>query len=104
MTAKGTFSGQGVSGGSSTGCSGSLGSCAGSPLAIAASHEIAQLTIVNLVGQRVTTIFSGSLEPGQYQLHWDGRDQQGRPAASGVYFYQLQLGNQQQLRRMLLLR
>ena len=74
------------------------------PLAIAASHEIAQLTIVNLVGQRVTTIFSGPLEPGQYQLHWDGRDQQGLPAASGVYFYQLQLGNQQQLRRMLLLR
>ena len=74
------------------------------PLAIAASHEIAQLTIVNLVGQRVTTIFSGPLEPGQYQLHWDGRDQQGRPAASGVYFYQLQLGNQQQMRRMLLLR
>jgi hypothetical protein len=74
------------------------------PLAIAAPHEIAQLAIVNLVGQRVATIFSGPLEPGQYQLHWDGRDQHGRPVASGVYFYQLQLGNQQQLRRMLLLR
>lgn len=74
------------------------------PLAIAEDREIARLEVFNLTGQRIATLFSGPIGPGQYQLHWDGRDQRGQPAASGVYFYQLQLDNQQQLRRMLLLR
>jgi hypothetical protein len=28
--------------------------------------------------------------PGPYAQEWDGRDDTGRPAASGVYFVQLQ--------------
>ena len=74
------------------------------PIAITAHHQDAHVVIFNLVGQQVATLFSGSLAPGQYQMHWDGHDQHGNPAANGIYFYQLQLGRQQQLRRMLLLR
>jgi len=74
------------------------------PITIAAHRRDARVAIFNLAGQQVTTLFSGPLAPGRHQMHWDGHDQRGAPVASGIYFYQLQLGRQQQLRRMLLLR
>jgi hypothetical protein len=35
---------------------------------------------------------------------WNGRDHRGSPVATGVYFYRLQVGQETQTRKMLLLR
>ena len=64
----------------------------------------AGLSIYNLLGQRVATLVSGQREAGTYTLQWDGRDEQGRDLASGIYFYRLHAGTQVETRKMLLLR
>ena len=32
------------------------------------------------------------MSPGNYRTSWDGFDEEGRPAASGVYLYRLTAG------------
>jgi len=51
-----------------------------------------KLQIFNLAGQLVRTIVDEDFAPGVYQQRWNGRNQDGRPAASGLYFYRLQIG------------
>jgi photosystem II stability/assembly factor-like uncharacterized protein len=63
-----------------------------------------RLEIYDLLGQRVRTLVAGALAPGDHQALWDGRDQQGRQVAAGVYCYRLQAGDFSQSRRLLLLR
>ncbi len=41
---------------------------------------------------------------GEHRLTWDGRDEHGRDAASGVYVYRLETREWAVHRRMLLLR
>jgi len=41
-------------------------------------------------GRRVRQLFRGSLGPGERSLSWDGRDDNGRSAPSGVYFVALE--------------
>ena len=51
----------------------------------------ARLTIYNLLGQEVAVLAKGLRAAGEHAVRWDGRDLGGRPAASGVYFYRLQI-------------
>ena len=44
----------------------------------------------------------GSMDPGLYSVHWDGRDDSGRALASGIYVYRLQVGERVQTRKLLL--
>jgi hypothetical protein len=63
------------------------------------------LMVYNILGQPVRTLIDGVQEPGHHQVHWDSRDNSGRPLANGVYFYRLVSGNGfVQSRRMLLLK
>lgn len=47
------------------------------------------LTIYNMRGQFVQTLYSGGIAAGQHSRVWDGRDFRGTKVASGVYIYQL---------------
>ena len=63
------------------------------------------LTIHAETGELVRTFDLGYLEAGNYigrdrAVYWDGRNQQGEPVASGVYFYQLRTESAVQVRRM----
>lgn len=40
------------------------------------------------------------LTPGRHEAYWDGRDRSGAQVASGVYFVQLVVNNQSQVRKM----
>ena len=62
------------------------------------------LKVYDLRGQEVITLVEGYQEAGQYQVCWDGRDQQGRPVASGIYVYRLQTGEFEAVKRMTLVR
>ncbi|MBK9470668.1 MAG: immune inhibitor A [bacterium] len=55
-------------------------------------------------GARVRRLFSGSLDGGERALAWDGRDTQGRSAASGVYFVRAQVGSEQLTGRVVIVR
>lgn len=47
------------------------------------------LQVFNEFGQFVRTLVNGEMNEGTHDVHWDGRDQAGAVAASGIYFYKL---------------
>ena len=47
------------------------------------------LTIFNIRGENVKTIFKGTVSIGNYSIFWDGTDDFGKLLPSGHYFYQL---------------
>ncbi len=49
----------------------------------------ALLVISDSSGRRVRTIWDQDLAAGVHEVDWDGRDEMGRPGASGVYFARL---------------
>jgi hypothetical protein len=55
-------------------------------------------------GRRVTTVVDAVQPPGPHATRWDGRDDAGRGAPSGVYFCVLEVDGETRTRKMVLLR
>ncbi len=64
----------------------------------------ARLAIYDAAGRLVRRLAAGELSPGRHELRWDGLDDAGRPAASGVYFCRLRAGKETRSIRLVLLR
>jgi hypothetical protein len=47
------------------------------------------LAVVDLRGRRVATLVDGALGAGRHEVRWNGLDDRGRPAGSGVYLVRL---------------
>lgn len=62
-----------------------------------------ELKIFNLIGNEVATLHQGAQSAGFSTIQWDGRNQQGQMAASGVYFYQLKVDGHIQIKKLILL-
>ncbi|MBC8526505.1 MAG: T9SS type A sorting domain-containing protein [Candidatus Cloacimonetes bacterium] len=52
-----------------------------------------ELSVYNIKGQLVKTLVKGKQEKGGWNIVWDGKDGNGNPVSSGIYFYQLQIDN-----------
>ena len=69
------------------------------------AHEgPAELTIFDLMGQRVRQLVSGDYAAGSHQVIWDGRGDNAMFGASGMYIYRLRSSGGEITRRMLLIR
>ncbi|MBD3161834.1 MAG: T9SS type A sorting domain-containing protein, partial [Candidatus Eisenbacteria bacterium] len=64
----------------------------------------AELVVFDALGRRVRTLLDGSSAPGRHVIRWDGRDDAGREAASGVYFVRLRTPGNRSSDRLVLLR
>ncbi|MGH1364126.1 MAG: DUF5666 domain-containing protein [Calditrichia bacterium] len=53
-----------------------------------------ELSVFNVLGQKVVTLHSGNLAPGSYRFQWSGSDANGFTVAGGVYYYQLIIDTQ----------
>ncbi|MFA6109666.1 MAG: FG-GAP-like repeat-containing protein, partial [Candidatus Latescibacterota bacterium] len=62
-----------------------------------------RLTIYNALGQRIRTLYDGDLPPGWHRTVWDGLDDQGLAAGTGVYLCRLEVGPFRQTRRLLMI-
>ena len=62
------------------------------------------LSIFNILGQRVTTLIDRPLAAGRHQVAWDGRQTSGKVVATGVYVYRLQTDRAVEARKMVLLK
>ena len=76
------------------------------PYQLAAAAEVT-VTIHASDGKLVRTLELGQVPAGTYQsrsraAYWDGRNAQGEPVASGVYFYTLQAGDFKATRKMVI--
>lgn len=62
-----------------------------------------QIVIYNVLGQKITTIFSGRTSPGIHQLRWEGIDCHGNEVPSGIYLLILKGGGRIIKQKMLLI-
>ena len=62
------------------------------------------LTITDVHGRRVRELISVSLPAGDHAARWDGKDERGRRAATGIYFATLDAGGTIVKTRLALLR
>ncbi|MFH0921466.1 MAG: GDSL-type esterase/lipase family protein [Fibrobacterota bacterium] len=63
-----------------------------------------RIQIINANGTRVKTILGKNEPSGAHQANWDGRDDQGRPMASGTYIIQLLADGKTQTQKAVLMR
>lgn len=67
--------------------------------------ERVKITIFNNLGQEVCRLTDNSYPAGVYELTWDGRDDAGNPAASGMYFYTMRVADKfSDVKKMLILK
>ena len=62
------------------------------------------LRVFDIAGRLVQILYNEQLALGPQSIMWDGRDDQGRMAPSGIYFYRLETGYYAETQRMLLIR
>ncbi len=64
-----------------------------------------RLRILDVSGRLVRTLVDGKRMPaGRHSVRWDGRDEEGRTAASGVYLCGLEAGGRRSFRRLAMIR
>ena len=62
------------------------------------------LAVYDISGKLVRTLVNRRMRSGAHSQEWDGRDNQGRPGASGIYFYRLTAGRNSLARKAILLK
>ena len=63
-----------------------------------------RLEIYNVVGQSVRTLVDQQEAAGRYELQWDATNNNGQSLSSGIYFYRIQAGAFQEVKKMLLMK
>ncbi|RPI13603.1 MAG: T9SS C-terminal target domain-containing protein [Ignavibacteriae bacterium] len=61
--------------------------------------DLVKLVIYDILGKEIVTLVNESLTPGTYEVEWNASN-----FSSGVYFYQLQVNNYSETKRMVLLK
>jgi len=63
-----------------------------------------RIAVFDLLGRKVRSLVDGVYSPGLYQVNWDGRDEDGRPVAAGVYLYRMAAGKFTASRKLLVMK
>ena len=63
-----------------------------------------RLSVYDAAGREVAVMIDGHLETGRHTAYWNGRDQQGRPMAAGIYIARLVAGDLVQSQKMALIK
>jgi len=62
------------------------------------------LSIYNVLGQKVRTVTDQHYPAGRWEVEWNGADDNGDRVATGIYFYRLTMGDEVRTRKMMLLK
>jgi flagellar hook assembly protein FlgD len=63
-----------------------------------------RVSVYNVAGQRVRSLFEGEQAAGAHKVSWDGRDNAGARVAAGVYFCALESDGGVISRKMILVK
>lgn len=63
-----------------------------------------RLIIYDVAGREVRRLVNETLPAGRHAVEWNGLDDGGRPAASGLYIYRLQAGSFEDVRKMVIIK
>ncbi|NOY89283.1 MAG: T9SS type A sorting domain-containing protein [FCB group bacterium] len=62
------------------------------------------LAVYNMLGQKVTVLAQGMFQAGEHEVLWNGKNKNGKPVSSGMYFYRLQTDSYSETKKMILLK
>ena len=62
------------------------------------------LEIFNIKGQKVRTLVKENQLAGHHKVVWNGKDENSKPVASGIYFYKMKAGNYTSTKKMILMK
>ena len=63
-----------------------------------------EISIYNILGQKVCDILNGFHPPGNYREIWNGRNMSGHAVASGIYFCRMKSGVFEKMRKIILIK
>ncbi len=63
-----------------------------------------RLAVYDILGREVRELANATQQAGQYEVHWDGCSDAGIGVASGVYFVRAELGEQQLVKKVTLVK
>jgi hypothetical protein len=69
-----------------------------------AENSPVNLTVYGVNGNVIKVLKNGIFPPGYYEVLWDGKDTNGSPVSSGVYFYRMNAGDKVLAKKMVLLK
>jgi len=61
------------------------------------------ISVYNAIGQLIRTLIDGELDPGYYSITWDGRDNNNRQLANGIYFVRMSTPDKKFIKKAVLL-
>lgn len=69
-----------------------------------AEHSPTEVTVWNMLGQKVATLYSGELPVGRHSIAFDAHSENGNMLPSGVYIYRVAAGDKVETKKMMLLK
>jgi hypothetical protein len=63
-----------------------------------------RVAVYDISGRILKLLVDESEPGGRYGVTWDGRDERGNPVASGVYFYEVTIGDFRQAKKLVVLK
>jgi len=67
-------------------------------------RSMVNVTVLNVLGQRVVTLVNERQAAGPHQVIWDGHNADGNEVASGIYFYRIAFDNSARTKKMLMIK
>lgn len=61
-----------------------------------------EISVYNLYGRKIKTLFNGRIEKGECRLIWNKKDENGRKVSSGIYFIKINLKEKQESIKVIL--
>jgi len=62
------------------------------------------INIYDATGRLVRNLINSVYDPGSYNVTWDGKDEDGMPAISGIYFYTIKTQDYKATKKLVLMR
>jgi hypothetical protein len=62
------------------------------------------ITVYDILGNKVCTLFNGKQQPGQHETVWNGTNEMGKPVTSGIYFCTYKAKNFSKTQKMMLIK
>ncbi len=63
-----------------------------------------EITVYNLLGQKVASLVQGNKKAGYYTINWDRKSNVGKRLATGIYFYRMEAGKFKATRKLTILK
>ena len=62
------------------------------------------LSIYNILGEKITTLVNGVKFPGKHSVEWNGRNEELREVQSGIYMLRLNAGVFTEFKKMIIVK